>query len=640
MSSSFDKLFESYQPEKQAVPSPEPMIQIEEPVKVASKENDPWVEIAKIITEHKPEVKKQQPVITLTQVQSPLTPVIAETTTPRPVAVPTSQQYIPKPTNDYATRAILLEEELKKKQQHIAKLQAKLEKENLDLKINELEAKLVNLLDERSYKNTDTAKQVLVEYSNELKAAYTERINSDLEEYKQSLYNEFLAFKETGNTGLFHEKAEAHRRELYSFINERIDNLFKEHDRTDVLVEEVKNYADDQIAKSAETLRSFARRILDLGSGGGSNAQQFANGGTMKGNLNVTGQYLSGGKDLSIIFSSGGGTSGDAAVNTWVHSNTANASFTTSVCAPTIRATTFCGNGANVTNVTAINGVVQGGVCFIGGGCSNTSSGGYASIAGGQGNCAQAACSFIGGGYRNWINAYSTGSSIAGGECNRAILQGACYSLIGGGYFNYIQSINPAFIPGVGDGNTIGGGKYNGITVSGYTGGFGDPVPMCRNTISGGYKNVISAGFCCIPARSCNACALNNYIGGGECNCIGGITNIGSTFIESSVYVNNVIAGGSRNCITAQGGGAPVCMVYNSAILGGCNNMITSCNTFALGSNITSSMTRGDRTYVNKLEITSQCASPSTIVMTDANTSQRYCITINGGTLTVSPSYD
>ena len=62
-----------------------------------------------------------------------------------------------------------------------------------------------------------------------------------------------------------------------------------------------------QSVKITEEVKAYAKRILDLGGGGGSVAQQFANGGTMKGDLNVTGQYLSAGINLSSIFGSGGG---------------------------------------------------------------------------------------------------------------------------------------------------------------------------------------------------------------------------------------------------------------------------------------------------------------------------------------------
>jgi hypothetical protein len=62
------------------------------------------------------------------------------------------------------------------------------------------------------------------------------------------------------------------------------------------------------------------KRLIEMSSGGGSVAKQFAAGGTMEGSLNVTGQYLSAGVDLLTIFAS----NDDVYVNTLVRSNSAN----------------------------------------------------------------------------------------------------------------------------------------------------------------------------------------------------------------------------------------------------------------------------------------------------------------------------
>ena len=62
------------------------------------------------------------------------------------------------------------------------------------------------------------------------------------------------------------------------------------------------------------------KRLIEMSSGGGSVAKQFAAGGTMDGTLNVTGQYLSGGVDLLTIFAGGD----DIEVNTVVRSSSAN----------------------------------------------------------------------------------------------------------------------------------------------------------------------------------------------------------------------------------------------------------------------------------------------------------------------------
>ena len=62
------------------------------------------------------------------------------------------------------------------------------------------------------------------------------------------------------------------------------------------------------------------KRLIEMSSGGGSVAQQFANGGTMNGDLNVTGQYLSGGVNLYDIIAN----SGDIVVDTLVRSSSGN----------------------------------------------------------------------------------------------------------------------------------------------------------------------------------------------------------------------------------------------------------------------------------------------------------------------------
>ena len=91
----------------------------------------------------------------------------------------------------------------------------------------------------------------------------------------------------------------------------------------DVNVKSIKTDLEKSISNRFNLELANVRRIIELSSGGGSVAVQFANGGIMRGNLNVTGQILSAGVDLATIFSGGGG-GGDAAVNTLVHSSSAN----------------------------------------------------------------------------------------------------------------------------------------------------------------------------------------------------------------------------------------------------------------------------------------------------------------------------
>ena len=85
-------------------------------------------------------------------------------------------------------------------------------------------------------------------------------------------------------------------------------------EKQDTRVSEIKKLIEEYAEKYLKRAVGYAGE-----SGGGSVAKQFANGGTMEGSLNVTGNYLSGGVNLLNIF--GGGSVGDPAVNALVHSN-------------------------------------------------------------------------------------------------------------------------------------------------------------------------------------------------------------------------------------------------------------------------------------------------------------------------------
>lgn len=73
----------------------------------------------------------------------------------------------------------------------------------------------------------------------------------------------------------------------------------------------VRSVVSDQLNQEINKIRQlFPNFGMSSGSGGGTNAIQYGEGGTMNGDLNVTGKYLSAGVDLSDIFSSGGGPGG------------------------------------------------------------------------------------------------------------------------------------------------------------------------------------------------------------------------------------------------------------------------------------------------------------------------------------------
>jgi hypothetical protein len=68
-------------------------------------------------------------------------------------------------------------------------------------------------------------------------------------------------------------------------------------------VSDIKSIVEKQVAE----ILSRYPNLGFTGGGGGTNAVQYAEGGIMKGDLNVTGKYLSGGVDISTLFSTGGG---------------------------------------------------------------------------------------------------------------------------------------------------------------------------------------------------------------------------------------------------------------------------------------------------------------------------------------------
>jgi hypothetical protein len=100
------------------------------------------------------------------------------------------------------------------------------------------------------------------------------------------------------------------------------------------------------------------KRLIEMSSGGGSVAKQFAAGGTMEGTLNVTGQYLSGGVDLLTIFGSGD----DVAVNTVVRSSSANwnSAYNTSVVYQSNSATYSTIDYANSKFFPLTGGIISG----------------------------------------------------------------------------------------------------------------------------------------------------------------------------------------------------------------------------------------------------------------------------------------
>lgn len=221
----------------------------------------------------------------------------------------------------------------------------------LEKRIDEQKSELISLLENKG----DDFVSKIVDKSDELKKLFDEKFVVDLQQYKEkliqelnsineNLVKEYLEKKKTDvgdyiNTFISKERStlqkdfskniedlknllektvnEFNERtpsldEKIKLVQEKLDQLPKEGqmliEAKDDIISLSKKYTDSQVKRVSEDTKSYAKRILDLGGGGGSVATQYANGGTMNGNLNVNGNILSGGVDLLNIFSGGGPT--------------------------------------------------------------------------------------------------------------------------------------------------------------------------------------------------------------------------------------------------------------------------------------------------------------------------------------------
>lgn len=91
-------------------------------------------------------------------------------------------------------------------------------------------------------------------------------------------------------------------------FNPYVDQLKKSDSKTEPpsrlkKITDIREFIGKEISKQFTQFQQQFPNFSFGSSGGGTNAVQFAQGGTMNGNLNVTGKYLSGGRDLIEIFS-------------------------------------------------------------------------------------------------------------------------------------------------------------------------------------------------------------------------------------------------------------------------------------------------------------------------------------------------
>ena len=527
-------------------------------------------------------------------------------------------------------------------------------KHDIEEEIESINFTIDGLVEEKLKAITEETDKLLVNKAGTLQTEFTNKLKVDLTEHKTNLFNEFKTISGQTATTLFSEKTEElttalsdilneHKQNLNNAvtskinevstsintfkteidgklpqldetikeINKRIQTLVIEKKNVQVLADDARKYTDTKVAQASEEMMNYARRILDLGGGGGSVAVQYANGGTMNGNLNVTGQYLSGGVDISTLFGKGGGGggtfspyvtgSGAGAIQPLSGNNTASgyyssilggqnnntnglsATFILGTGITAISADTTYVNNLSTTNSVFTESIIGSGTSevIIGDGTSECSMGnntlnlnfscgvfingrsistisGTTSpyVTGGVtgsiqplsgGNTASGYFSNIGGGSGN--NASEYYSNVAGGGYNTA---SGNYSNVAGGANNTAS----------GNCSSVAGGGYN--TASG---NYSNVAGGGNNNASGYISNV--AGGCCNQAQ-------NDFtvVGGGKSNIASGYASYtGSGAYNCSQSAGSVTVGGYYNTTSA---------TYAS-IVGGCYNKLTGSMSFIGG---------------------------------------------------------
>jgi len=140
------------------------------------------------------------------------------------------------------------------------------------------------ITDEIQYNQTKTATS-LTEKFNHLQNSNSDKLKIVLDEYKDLLQGQVLEATENKIDNYITDVVE----EKISKNNITIKKKLKEEINV-----EIKKYIDE----SVQSAKTYARRILELGGGGGSVAVQYAEGGIMNGDLTVNGKIIA--KSLTI----------------------------------------------------------------------------------------------------------------------------------------------------------------------------------------------------------------------------------------------------------------------------------------------------------------------------------------------------
>jgi len=305
---------------------------------------------------------------------------------------------------------------------------------------------------------------------------------------------------------------------------------------------QIKEELEQSITSNMRSEVTSLKRYVEMSSGGGTNSKQYANGGTMNGDLHVTGTVTAGTllSATQVDFvreTTGFSVDGNIAAS----GNISSGSLTTPALSTDGINTEFTGNAT-------INGKILGGnnAQFLPGDTT------YSVILGGTTNVVSGSAASIVGGICNTVSGNL--ASILGGKCNTA---SGCRTVITGGSCNIAHG-NRTF---------VGGGSINALS-----GNCSAIVGGLRNTVTGDYSSIVGG-------LSSKAIGNHSFIGGGNNN--------------KACGVRSTIGGGSINiasgdCTTIFGGKNNVASGNQAGILGGTSNTASHGNSFIIGDGLTS----------------------------------------------------
>ena len=164
---------------------------------------------------------------------------------------------------------------------------------NIFKTIQENKISFTSLLEDRLEDTNNTITSLLEDKLNTVDNKFKEHLKFKIKESKNSLLKEVDELRKSFSEQVIIEK------------------LQLPEENQDIDIQDIKEDLEKKISLKFTNELTAIRRYLDsYGGGGGSVAKQFANGGTMEGNLDVTGHILSGGINLLNVLSATGGSEG------------------------------------------------------------------------------------------------------------------------------------------------------------------------------------------------------------------------------------------------------------------------------------------------------------------------------------------